>query len=99
MYCRVSSLRRFLVPKLTSASVSSDPAFSTKLHPHQQSALRKLMECERELIEPESLWLHNAEESVWRHRIANTVERKKKPTEAYSALLADDVRCLSAICK
>lgn len=57
------------------------------------------MECERELIEPESLWLHNAEESVWRHRIANTVERKKKPTEAYSALLADDVRCLSAICK
>lgn len=58
-----------------------------------------ILECERELSEPESMWMYSAEESIWRHRIANTVVRKKKPTEAYSALLADDVCCLSAICK
>lgn len=88
------------MPKLTSTPVASDPTIITKLHPHQQTALRMMLECEGELDKPDRIqWVHSAKESSWYHPLAPTVMYTVKPIEAPGSLLADDVCCLSAICK
>ena len=75
------------------------PEVATKLYPHQKKALTFLLERERELpavcSKPSSLWQEKINyltgQKSWLHLVTQR-EVYQQPTEAKSAILADDVR-------